>query len=427
MNLNNMTTNDTIEAAVGRLEGWLATMGGPDGYYGPVVGLRGVSMAWCGIGHDWRWEGLLDGWTTLHRRTQDAVYLERMDAALNALKSAQLANGTFCNSYFENNPFEGGMPYEPALMAAVVRTLQYMKEIAHPWPDGTAEMVERFVEQRLIKELWNKVLKTFNNWMQSDFERYSPPAVAAIVETLYGYAKLTASSERLAPYLEGAANSLLASQFRDGSRAGALPLSNQEGSDVSPCMAARALPAFALMQQHTGDVRFAAAGDALACFVSNSLLPDGGISYMAYARRPPRTAPLFVGATADTLRSLERAGRVDAAVMRTQLTWLLSHQTASGAFDTAVGFDDGRGGRRQPDWRDVIPVCGWADKVYGLLAGLVEKPVSIVSGGQVCRNVRVRGEEAVFMEDNESMTLRSKKTEWFVWRKRTVCPSACRL
>jgi len=423
-----MTTNNgSVDMAVGRLEGWLATMGGSAGYYGPVVGLRGVSMAWCGIGHDWRWEGLLDGWTTLHRRTKDPVYLDRMDAALNALTSAQLANGTFCNSYFENNPFEGGMPYEPALMAAVLRTLSYMQEIAHPWPVGTAEMVERFVEERLIKELWNKVLKTFNNWMQSDFERYSPPAVAAIVEILCDYAKLSDSAERLAPYIVGAANSLLACQFRDGPCVGALPLSNQEGSDVSPCMAARALPAFARLQQQTGDARFASAGDALERFVKISFLSDGGMAVMAFANRSTRLVPLFVGATADTLRSFERAGRYDATLMRTQIPWLLSHQTASGGFDTAVGFEDGRGSKSLPDWRDVIPVCGWTDKVYGLLAGLVEKPVSLVSGGPVSRSVRVRGEEAVFMEDNVSMTLQSKNTDWFNWRKRTVSPLTCRL
>jgi len=422
-----MTTNGSVDAAVGRLEGWLATMGGSAGYYGPVVGLRGVSMAWCGIGHDWRWEGLLDGWTTLHRRTSDPEYLNRMNAALNALKTAQLANGTFCNSYFENNPFEGGMPYEPMMMAAVLRTLRYMEEIAHPWPAGTAEMVERFVEERLIKELWNKVLKTFNNWMQSDFERYSPPAVAGIVEILDDYAKLTDSAERLAPYIEGAAHSLLACQFQDGARAGALPLSNQEGSDVSPCMAARVLPAFARLQQQTGDARFATAGDALERFVRTTLLPDGGIAMMAFAHRPTRATPLFVGATADTLRSLERAGRHDPTVMRSQLPWLLSHQTASGGFETAVGFEDGRGCKRLPDWRDVIPVCGWTDKVYGLLAGLVEKPIVLLSGGPVSRSVRVRGEEAVFSEDTDLITLRSKKTEWFNWRKRTVCPLTCRL
>jgi hypothetical protein len=427
MNLNNMTTNGSIDAALGRLEGWMATMGGSAGYYGPVVGLRGVSMAWCGIGHDWRWEGLLDGWITLHRGTHDPVYLDRMDAALNALTSAQLANGAFCNSYFENNPFEGGMPYEPALMAAVLRTLHYMKEIAHPCPAGTAEMVERFVEERLIKELWNKVLKTFNNWLQSDFERYSPPAVASIVEILCDYAKLTDSAKRLAPYIEGAAHSLLACQFQDGPRAGALPLSNQDGSDVSPCMAARALPAFARLQQQTGDARFATAGDSLERFVRKCLLPDGGIEMMVFAHRPPRVAPLFIGATADVLRSFERAGRHDATLMRAHLPWLLSHQTASGGFDTAMGFEDGRGCKRLPDWRDVIPVCGWTDKVYGLLAGLVEKPVSLVTGGPVSRSVRVRGEEVVFVEDNVSMTLKSKNTDWFIWRKRTVCPVTCRL
>lgn len=427
MNSNNGSDDGKIGAALGRLEGWLTTLHGSDGYYGPVVGLRGVSMAWCGSGHDWRWEGLLDGWTTLHRRSRNPVYLDRMDAALQVLKTAQLANGTFRNSYFENNPFEGGMPYEPALMAAVLRTLQYMNDIAHPWPEGTAEMVERFVEQRLIKELWNKVLKTFNTWMQSDFERYSPPAVAAIVETLCGYAWLTDSSGRMAPYIEGAARSLLACQFREGPLAGALPLSNQKGADVSHCMAARGLPAFACVHQQTGDARFAAAGDALATFVRRSLFPEGGVAYMTFASRPLRAAPRFVGATADVLRSFERAGRLEDAVMRIQLPWLLDHQTASGAFDTAVGFDDRSGRSPLPDWRDVLPVCGWADKVYALLAGLVDTPLTEIGGGPVCREVHVRGEAAVFTEDDDSMAIRGKKTEWFVWRKRTVCPVTCRL
>ncbi len=427
MNLNNNINIGVAESALGRLEGWLATMRGPGGYYGPVVGLRGVSMAWCGAGHDWRWEGLLDGWVALHRRTGDPVYLERMDAALQALIPAQLANGAFCNSYFENNPFEGGMPYEPAMMAAVLRTLLYMKEAARPWPAGAAEMVERFVEERLIKELWNKVLKTFNNWMQSDFERYSPPAIAAIVETLYGYAGLTDTAARMAPYIEGAANSLLASQLQGGSLAGAVPLSNNEGASASPCLAARALPALALLQRQTGEARFASAGDALAEFVGRCLLPEGGVPYMVFKSRPQRDTPRFVGATADTLRALERSGRIDAAVMRAQLAWVLDHQTASGAFDTAVGFGACTGHKPQPDWRDVIPVCGWADKVYALLAGQAEHPVTTVVGEAVCRSVRVRGTAAVFTEDADAMALRGKKTEWFVWSKRSVCPTACRL
>jgi hypothetical protein len=302
-----------------------------------------------------------------------------------------------------------------------------MKETSHPWPAGTEEMVERFVEERLIKELWNKVLRTFNNWMQSDFERYSPPAVAAIVETLCNYAMLTDSANRLAPYIEGAANSLLKSQLWTGSLAGALPLSNYEGSSASPCLAARGLPALALLHQYTGEARFVAAGDALADFVNRCLLPDGGITYMVFADRPARIAPRFVGATADALRSLARADRQDATVTSTQLAWLLDHQTASGAFDTAVGFGTEAGRDKHPDWRDVIPVCGWADKIYALLAGQAENPAPASNSEPVCRNVRVRGEEAAFMEDANSMTLRSKKMEWFIWRKRTVCPSACRL
>jgi hypothetical protein len=413
--------------ALGRLEAWFETMHGEGGYHGPVVGLRGSAMAWCGPGHDWRWEGLLDGWVALHRRTASPVYLDRTEQALRDLRQAQLANGTFRNSYFENNPFEGGMPYEPAVMAAVLRAGRYLREQGRPWPDGTAAMIERFVEQRLVKELWNKVLRTFNNWLQSDFEVYSPPAVASIVETLCDYAELTNTAERWEGHLAGAAESLLKSQIRGGPLAGALPVSNREGASASPYLAARCLPALARLEQRTGDARFAAAGEALAGFVRGCLLPDGGIPCMVFAGRPVRVAPLFVGAAAGTLVALDRARRLDPVAVGPQVKWLLTRQTLSGAFDTAVGFGGGLPQARRPDWRDALPVCGWADKVYALLARFAAGPVGIGTTEPVCRDVTVRGRAAELREDAATLEVRSGKETWFVWRKRTTWPDACRL
>ncbi len=426
MNLSNPET-DAAGSALGRLEAWLATMRGEGGYYGPVVGLRGVAMAWCGPGHDWRWEGLLDGWIALHRRTGSAVYLDRMAQALGDLRDVQLPNGTFRNSYFENNPFEGGMPYEPATIAAVLRAGRCLKEQGRAWPDGTATMLERFVEQRLIKELWNKVLRTFNNWLQSEFEVYSPPAVAAIVETLCDYAELTGTAERWTPYIAQAAESLLKSQVRAGALAGALPVSNRDGASASPYLAARCLPALARLHRDTGDARFAAAGDALAGFVRRCLLPAGGVPFMVYANRPARVVPRFVGAAAGTLVALDRVQRLDAALLEASLGWILEQQTASGAFATAVGFGSGALQPRRPDWRDTVPVCGWADKVYALLARRTTGTVPAGTSGPVSRTVLVQGRAAEFTEDADGMALRSGKDDWFVWRKRTVWPDVCRL
>lgn len=421
-----MNLNDSdIHVALARLEGWLQTMQGPDGFYGPVVGLRSTAMTWCGAGYDWRWEGLLDGWTQLHRKTNDTIYLDRIDNAMYLLQKAQLANGAFRNSAFENNPFEGGMPYEPILISAVMRALHYMNEIGHPWPSGAAEMVERFVEERLIKELWNKTLKTFNSWLQSDFDRYSPPAVAAIVETLCLYAPISPNHKRLAHYIEGAANALLASQIRSGPLAGALPLSNQSGADVVPSLSARGLPAFAHLHAYTGNAHFVKALTDLATFIRSAMQRDGGAASLMFAHRPHRITPCFIGATADILRSFTRANILDPALEATQLSWILQHQTASGAFETAVGFGSNQQHGEVPDWRDVIPVCGWVDKVYALLCTHVQTPIALQPGTPVSRTVTVHGESAIFREDADQMSLSSDQTQWFSWRKRTICPTTC--
>ena len=218
---------NTTAVALGRLEVWLDSMRGAGGYYGPVVGLRSLAMAYCGPGHDWRWEGLLDGWAERHARTAEPLFLDRMEQALRDLVAAQLLNGTFRNSAFDANPVEGGMPHEPAMMAAAIRACVVLKRAGRRLPDGTAAMLERFVEERLLRELWNKQLHTFNNWLQSDFDSYAPTAVAAVSEVLLGYAELTGTGARLEPYLLGAGASLLACQFSSGPLAGALPTSER--------------------------------------------------------------------------------------------------------------------------------------------------------------------------------------------------------
>lgn len=416
-------------AALGALEGWLESLRGEGGYYGPAVGLRGAVLAWCGPAHDWRWEGLLDGWVARHRTTGEPVYLERIEQAFRDLQAAQLADGSFRNSCFELNPLEGGMPHEPAVMAATLRAGRYLRELGRNWPDGTGSMLERFVEQRLVQALWNKTLQTFNNWLQSDFAVYSPPAVASIVETLFEYGDLAGQAERWTPYIAGAAESLLKCQFRDGPLAGALPVSSTDRASASPYLAARCLPALLRLHRATGDGRFADAGDRLAGFVTRNFQAGGGIACMAFAGRPDRVAPRYTGATAGALGLLCRMERADEALCRTQLDWLLARQSDAGGFDTAVGFGPGGARRQPPDWRDVLPVCGWAAPVYALLANRVpaSAPGGKAGGGVVRRDVMVRGRRAELTEDADTITLRDRREPVYVWRKRTVWPEICLL
>ena len=87
----NSPATDTV-SALARLDAWLASMGGPVPG-GPVVGLRGHSMAFAGPGFDWRIEALSDAWGVLHSRTGDARFLDRIEAALRALATEGIQKG----------------------------------------------------------------------------------------------------------------------------------------------------------------------------------------------------------------------------------------------------------------------------------------------------------------------------------------------
>lgn len=414
--------------ALGALEGWFSTLRGEGGYYGPAVGMRGVAISWCGPAHDWRWEGLLDGWVARHKCTADPVYLDRLELAHRDLHAAQLADGSFRNSCFELNPLEGGMPHEPAVMAAVLRSGRYLRSQGRGSLDGTMPMLDRFVEQRLIKSLWNKTLRTFNNWLQSDYDVYSPPAVAAVIEVLLEYGDITGTAERWTPYIMGAAESLIKSQFGDGPLAGALPVSSTDRGSASPYLAARCLPALLRVHQLTGDRRYADASERLVEFVKRSFQSDGGLACMAFAGRPNRVAPRYIGATAGALLVLGGAGRLDETLWKIQLDWLLALQSPSGGFGTAVGFGHRLIRRNPPDWRDVLPACGWAAFVYALLADRVTAPTSLQpseAAGVVRREVMVRGRRAEVVEDGNAIIVQANSEPFYIWRKRTIWPEVC--
>ncbi len=421
------TTSASLAEAGGRLDLWFAGMRGPEGYYGPVVGPRGAAMAYCGPGFDWRYEGLLEGWMSRHRAAPEAAWLDRIEGALAEIGRAQLANGAFRCSYFDSNPFEGGMPYEPILVAALLRARAFLKENGRTPDPALDRLAEQFVEGRLFLELWNKALRTFNNWLQSEYDSCSPAGVAAIVEVLIAYGEATGSRERMEPYIRGAAESLLAAQVKGGALAGAMPVSSRPGAPANALLAARCLPALALLTRCLNDDRFKQAGEAVEGFLRSQALSEGGFAAMAYDNRPAAQAPVFVGAAAGVLTSLARSGRSPDETWAPHVEFILRRQTATGAFDNAAGFG-GRAGEAEPDWRDVVPACGWADKIYQLVALLHPKAAGPAVVGEVRRAVRVRGRRAFFEESSRSMRLVEQTGRvWFDWEKGTKWPRTCLL
>jgi len=319
------------------------------------------------------------------------------------------------------------MPHEPAVLAAALRARRQLVRQGRPVPAGLDEAVARNIEERVLKVLWNKHLQTFCDWPMSGYDQYSPPTVAAVIELLLEYGELAGGWPRLDHYLEGAAASLLAVQRPGGAAAGGLPLSNRNGAPCSPFLTARCLPALAAMRRRTGEPALAEAADAAAAFVRRSALPGGGYPLLVHSQRPPGRFPVLTGAAAGTLTALGRAGLLEPGDLAAQLPWLLAHRQPGGAFATADGFGGGAAGL--PGWRDVLPVTGWLDKLYALLA---LAPVAAAGGGsagrpatvpppvaawscEVCLGWRRRGR---YVEEADSLRIEDARGRpLFCWRK----------
>ncbi|MCF7849194.1 MAG: hypothetical protein K9M45_10105 [Kiritimatiellales bacterium] len=414
-----------ISAALANLESWLDTVHGPDGYYGPVVGMRGQSLAYCGPGFDWRYEGLLDGWAALYKTTGRAEWLDRMETACREIAAAQLLNGAYRNSYFEDNPFEGGMPYEPAMMAAVCRTRSCL-EAAGRGTDAIDLMIERFVERRLVRELWCKSLQTFNNWMQSDFTNYSPAALSDIMEILIAYADLSHEENYVTHYAVGAAQSILGIQAKTGALAGGIPVSRTKRTVYSPFLLARCLPALRMMAERTGDQAYSDAARLAYDFIIGQRL-DSGFPLLIHADLPPSIGPRFTGALANIYTCMERAGFDQPVCFTNDFEFILSRQTKRGGFSTAEGFGL-RKNAPLPDWRDVMPCAGWNDKIYALLASLHSGKIPRPETSAVVRHVTVSGKPAIYTEDSNRMHIEGEKSGiLFDWNKNRAWAEICLL
>jgi hypothetical protein len=133
------------------------------------------------------------------------------------------------------------------------------------------------------------------------------------------------------------------------------------------------------------------------------------------------------------------------------LEWLLRGQEPSGAFRTARGFASQISQREPgptPEFRDLLPVCGWNDKAFRYLAEAmrVEGTGLRVEGGEwqaadghtepATRNPQpappsfeaeclCRGQRVQYREDESTMELLGKGGPIYRWRKGAPWAEVC--
>ena len=432
MNSPEASSTDIWRALAG-VEHWLQSVRVPDkGYGGPAIGRDGIAVRFCGPAYDWRLEALFEAWAARYDASGDERWLERIRDGLSALCAAQLPDGRFRNSYFDANPFEGGMPHEPAVLAAACRASRQLERRGVSVQFDLSGAVERYVSQHLLRRLWNKQLQTFNNWLQSEFESYMPHAVAACVDLLVQHGRICNEPRRFARYIEGAVTSILNVQIEGGPLAGGVPVSNGGTRRFVPALAARCCLPLIRAARVYDQPAWAASGERVADFVLQTERRQGGVALTEDAR-PGAQAVVFPGETADILGVLLSCKRLGIAEVRDRVAPLLQQQYPSGAFPSARGFA-GFFRQRVPDWRDVMPTCAWNAKIYALLAVLssgtgdaFRAPVD-AGNGAMEMPVRVRGNRAMLRDDDSCIQIaRRKGALLYRWEKGNNWASVCRL
>ena len=424
--MNSHQNNPDFSTALGRLLGWFDTITTDAGYTGPVVSFRANALRFTGPGNDWRREGILEGCRVLFEKTQDPRWLEIIKDNITQFLNAQRLDGRFENSYFEWNPFEGGMPHEPAVLAAACRALRVLKEQGQEIP-ALETTIHRYLDEVLTTRLWNKSMRFVRDWEISDFQWSSSASCAASLDLIIEWWKLGHTYD-FDMYVEGLTNYLNGLQACSGAAAGGIPSSNRRGAGISPFLAARCLRPLRSCAQFTNSSREDQAADQLAHFLQNTALPEGGFQRLLWSWRPASRNPLLTGATASILSALLEDNRCDAAMLEKQEAWLLDLQTPSGAFRHALGYGHLRPRKEQSDWRDWIAAAGWQDKLFHFLALRTGNESPTLHASQPFEtDTRVQGRSGQFRETPEVVEIYKQEQLVYRWQKKARMAEHCEL
>lgn len=428
-----MTDAAILMTAISGLDAWLDTMRGPDGYGGPVAHWWQNCLQFTGAGLDWRYEGILIGYLNLHDRTGEERWLAKARRAGDDLVRGQLPTGNFRNSAFELNPYSGGTPHEAACDLALLRLAQALRDRQDSGWQTCLHAAQGNLMEYYVKFLWDAEARAFRD--HPHIPSFVPNKAATLAEALFALARVTGDSMPAEAYALPALDAVLAHQVRGGALDGAICQYSTRERRVAkffPYYIARCVPGLMAGHAWSDDERYVdAAGRALA-FVLRQRDEDGGFPQVVYSGGRVNRYPRWVAAAGDILRAmalLEPFG-FDADPQPT-LEWLLQGQEPTGAFRTAQGFASQVSQREPghlPDFRDLLPVCGWADKAFRYLTEALPMPVEVQAGAAVQSletECTLRGRVVQYGETDEAMEIRRDSDVLYRWRKGAPWADIC--
>lgn len=415
-----------IDLALARLEAWLETLRGPDGmqaYGGPVAHWWGQSLLYTGPGYDWRYEGIIQGYLELWRRTQEARWLAKARRAGDDLVSAQLPDGHYPYSAFELNPASGGTPHEAAADLGLLKLAQALKEAGQPGWQRYLQAAESNLHSYYLTKLWDPQAGSFRD--NPEVPSFVPNKAATACQALFAWSALTGEARWVEQYALPNLERLLAHQVTEpGSLSGAIA-QNSFGHRLvpryMPYYIARCVPGLLEGYRWSGQERYYDAARRAMDFVLRQQGQDGGLLPVVYPHGQSNRWPQWTAALGDVLLAaglLQEYGLtydLDEMIQR-----VLSGQDESGGIQTGRGFCAQAGGKpnRLPDFRDLLHVAGWCDKTYLWLArncsGAPLPEVSLQPFQAACTFLR---QPLVFYEDGQRVQAMQCGKTVYLWVK----------
>lgn len=402
------------------VEQWLGTMRSPNGYGGPVVHWWQNCLQFTGAGLDWRYEGMITGFLNLYQRTQDSRWLACARQAGDDLVCGQLSSGNFRNSNFELNPYPGGTPHEAAAALGLLHLAEQCGEHAY------LSAAERCLQGYYVAYLWDSDSCIFYDSLEK--KTFVPNKAATLTEALFKLADLTGDEQWITDYALPTLEAVIAHQLPDGS----IYQYSERGRPVAwffPYYIARCVPALVEGHHRTGENRYLRAAQSALDFIVRWRDPDGGLPQVIYDGGRMNRYPRWIAGAGDIARALSLLDGYDP---EPTLAWMLRGQMANGAFRTAHGFAVQSTQRQPPalpDFRDLLPVCGWVDKAFRYLTMLLPDGCNLppYDPQPIEMDCLLRGRVMQYREDTQRIELRQGSRVIYRWDKGHPWAAVCDL
>ena len=419
------TENHSALTVVANLDAWLDTMRGPEGYAGPVAHWWQNCLLYTGAGLDWRYEGIIIGYLELYRRTADEQWLVKACRAGDDLVNGQLSNGTYRNSSFELNPYNGGTPHEAACDLTLLALAQELRAADDPQWRYYLATAERNLRQYWIAHLWDREARSFRDGI--DIPSFVPNKAATLSEALLALADLTGASDVLT-YALLTLDAVLDHQVRGGALDGAIYQNSFGPRKVAkffPYYVARCVPGLIAGYECSKQERYLDGAHRAMSWVMRQQYADGSFPQVVYPGGKVNRYPQWIAAVGDVLRAADLLHSYGFSYnTEPTMAWMLRGQQPSGGFATAHGFASQTTQHTPsttPDFRDLLPVCGWSDKAFRYLTSQVPQGSTLPAARLAPHTVpcQTRAQRGIWSESDEAMSVAINNVTAYHWHKGT--------